>query len=364
MKKMILITNLYPSEKYPYYGTFVKKFNDMATPFFDIKLVALYKEGNKLMKLLKYFAFYMKIIVYILFSDSDSLIYVHYASHTAIPILLCNKIKKFTLYVNVHGSDIFPAKKNENLQKYTKRLLFISDRIVVPSSYFEKAVKEKYNLFNHDFKVFPSCGVDSNIFYVKDKKKIMKENNLSIEFKYIGFASRFDEGKGVDILLKSINELNNKNSEFFKDKRVILIGSGKYDNEVSQFIKNNSLEKIIIRYPQLNQKQLSNIYNILDWFVFPTIRKGESLGLVGLEAMACGIPVIASNFAGPSTYIIHKVNGLFFEVNNYNDLSSKIFDAFNLTKDEYMHMKNEALITSKKYLDKNLLTQFLDIFEN
>lgn len=364
MKKMILIANLYPSKKYPYYGTFVKKFHDMASAYFDIKLVVLSKEENKLRKILKYFIFYIKIVFYILLSCSDSIIYVHYASHASIPILFCNKFKNFILYVNVHGSDVFPEAKNEKLQKHTKKLLQISNKIIVPSSYFEKAVKEKYKLYNHKFKIFPSGGIDSNIFYIKDKYFIMNQEKISNKFKYIGFASRLDEGKGADILLKAINTLKNKNKNFFENKKVILIGSGKYDKEVSQYIENNNLNEVIIRYPQLNQHQLSDIYNILDWFIFPTARKGESLGLVGLEAMACGVPIIASNFAGPTTYINSKVNGLLFEVNNYNDLADKILDAFHFTNQEYLHIKKEALITSQKYLDKNILTQFLEIFES
>ena len=54
------------------------------------------------------------------------------------------------------------------------------------------------------------------------------------------------------------------------------------------------------------QEYLVNIYNSLDIFVFPTYRKSESLGLVGLEAMACETLVIASNNYGPTDYIKDK----------------------------------------------------------
>ena len=57
-------------------------------------------------------------------------------------------------------------------------------------------------------------------------------------------------------------------------------------------MKKNHLEKDVVIVPFVTQDELVNYYNALDLFIFPTKRKSESLGLVGLEAMACKTFVI------------------------------------------------------------------------
>ena len=66
------------------------------------------------------------------------------------------------------------------------------------------------------------------------------------------------------------------------------------------------------------QKELALFYSAIDIFCFPTYRKSDSLGLVGLEAMACGCIVIASNMAGPTSYIKNQENGFFFKPRDCN----------------------------------------------
>lgn len=62
-----------------------------------------------------------------------------------------------------------------------------------------------------------------------------------------------------------------------------------------------------------NSKELALFYSAIDIFCFPTYRKSDSLGLVGLEAMACGCIVIISVMAGPTSYIKNQENGFFFK---------------------------------------------------
>ena len=74
----------------------------------------------------------------------------------------------------------------------------------------------------------------------------------------------------------------------------------------------------------VSQDELLDIYNSLEVFIFPTYRKSESLGLVGLEAMACERFLIASKNYGPTDYIIDNKNGFMFKPKNEIDLKNKI----------------------------------------
>ena len=86
---------------------------------------------------------------------------------------------------------------------------------------------------------------------------------------------------------------------------------------------------------------------MFDVFVFPTY--GESLGLVGLEAMSCGVPVIASNIGGPKGYIVSGENGLLFKPKDANDLSLKIKEYFTFNAEFKSKMIASAINTAYQY---------------
>ena len=56
--------------------------------------------------------------------------------------------------------------------------------------------------------------------------------------------------------------------------------------------------------------------------MFPN--KKESLGLVGIESLACGVPIIGSNIPGIQSYLVDNFNGLLFKSGNIEDLSKKL----------------------------------------
>ena len=91
----------------------------------------------------------------------------------------------------------------------------------------------------------------------------------------------------------------------------------------------------------------------------------ESLGLVGLESMACGVPIISSNIGGPSEYIIDGVNGYKFKAGNFNDLFSRVLEFLSLSDNEVSSLRMEAIKTSIEYdnklVMKNLTNKLLAI---
>jgi len=77
----------------------------------------------------------------------------------------------------------------------------------------------------------------------------------------------------------------------------------------------------VIYLKKMDQSELRILYNIASIFIFPS--RDEPLGLVGLEAIACGTPVIGSNIGGIPEYI-NKNNGMLFEVNKSKELAERI----------------------------------------
>lgn len=365
-ESMLLISNMYPSDNHPSYGTFIKNFHDISQDYFKIDKVVLTKATSKMEKLISYIMFYFKIIFSILFKKYD-IVYVHYISHVSIPLLACKKIKKFNLYINVHGSDIVPTSNlGKKLLPYTASILKKAQRVIVPSSYFESLVKEEFKVDEEIMRVYPSGGINESIFYNRnreEKKVILQEFNLEKNKKYIGFASRIDTHKGWEVLIETINLIKQEKIEYLDKYKFIIVGQGKDYNCMLEMIDKYGISEYVILIDLLPQEKLSKIYSIIDWFVFPSYRKAESLGLVGIEAMACGSPVIASNMAGPTTYVKDGVNGFLFEPKNPKELYKIIIKCINMDEKKYSSIQEECLSTSTNYTSKSIIDTYKKIFD-
>ena len=95
--------------------------------------------------------------------------------------------------------------------------------------------------------------------------------------------------------------------------------------------------------------------------MFPTKREGESLGLVPLEAMACGTPVISSDFAAPRYYINDQDNGYKFPVNDHDTLFGIMRKAISADKHR---MITNAHATASNYYTEKIRNVLVELFKN
>lgn len=362
--RVLLISNMYPNKENPQFGVFVKNCeNILLNNGIAVDKIVCTKKTSKLSKIFQYVMFYIKVLIKLLTSNYDC-VYVHYLSYSSLPIIIAKKIKKnVNIVSNVHGSDVIPQnKKHKVLNNLSKKCAEISDIVIVPSNYFKKETINRWNINEEKIYIYPSGGVNNKIFRPKSSlNECKKKFRLDDKFKYIGFVSRLESGKGWNIFLEAINKL--KDNADIKDYKFIFVGNGKEENEFKLKVKSLNLNDLVIHINFLNQEQLADLYNCLELFCFPT-EANESLGLVGIEAIACGIPVVASNFAALTEYIIKGYNGYLFEKGNSNDLSYRIEQYISLKEDEKLMMKKYAYESSKKYWSCNIQKEYLDIFNN
>lgn len=356
--KILLLSNMYPSNEYPHYGVFVKNtyeiLNDMG---YDIKLVVMTKTDSIIKKCWKYFIFYCQIFLNIVFGKFDY-IYGHYLSHIALPILVAHKINKnISIILNAHGNDVVPEDKSDERFRYlVVKLLEICKKLIVPSDYFKEIMIKDYNFSSENILVFPSGGINKNIFYERNKEICKKALDFDVNAKYIGYVSRIEKDKGWDCFLKMIKDHHNDNYKY------VVVGNGAEEKQFWEKVQEYEINEYIIKYDFMNQENLALLYNSLDVFCFPTYRKSESLGLVGLEAMACGCIVVASDFAGPTTYITNCVNGFLFEKENVKDLINKINEALDMEDEVKRIVKENAKSKALEYDVEKLSGEFKFVF--
>jgi glycosyltransferase involved in cell wall biosynthesis len=133
----------------------------------------------------------------------------------------------------------------------------------------------------------------------------------------IGMVSRIEKGKGQDVFIDSIFILKKK----YKDINGLIIGEGD-DWELKQKIKKLNLEKNIKLLGFVTDNNLEKILAKFEVFVFPTYWPLEGFGLVLLEAMEKGIPIVTTNF-GPIPEVVGDA-AILVAPNNANALAEGI----------------------------------------
>ena len=339
--RLLLISNMYPSRNQPSYGIFVQNFVEaMAGRGMEIIRAVIRGRGrNVVEKIWKYSRFVFEIYMG-LFEGNYDVIYVHYATHSLLPLVPARSFIRKPLVINFHGSDLSPyGPVGRKILDLNCDLIRRAAMLVVPSDFFRNKVAEKYN--HPNIYISYSGGIDLSCFTPE------REPGVDQETITIGYVSRIDRYKGWDVLLKALHKIKNERSE--NGFKAILVGGGEEMDSLESMIAALGLEADVSYIGPVLQTALPAMYRSFDIFIFPTVRTDESLGLVGLEAMACGVPVIGSNTGGLSGYIREGENGFLFEPGNFLELAEKIAMFRKLSLSERQSLSQQAVRTAGQY---------------
>ena len=364
-KRILLVSNMYPSKNYRHYGVFVKNVKkSLEESSFIVEKVSIIKHDNKIIKLLAYLRMYGISFLKAMFNSYDY-IYCHFISHTVFPIIPGYYLSSNTkLVLNVHGNDI--VKDNEEDEKNiprSKKVIKYADKVIVPSEYYLSIVNEEYNVDKKKIVVYPSGGVNKEIF--KDIPMPVAKEYLKLDpnINYIGMVSRIEKDKGWDTLVNAASYLSKEN--LINNYKFIIIGKGKETQDLKKLIKQKELKDYFIIKEFANQETLNYYYNSFDMLIFPTKRKSESLGLVGLEAMATKTPLIACSLYGPREYAINNINALTYEKDeDGKKLASLIKKMIEMPKDKKDELIENAYETSSNYDERRTTVRLKQVFKN
>ena len=353
--KVLIISNMYPSNGDPVYGTFVKVFTESVEKLNSggtTKLIAIKGRSKMPAKLWKYLSFYLREFAALTFRQYD-IVYVHTITFPILPIILVSLFRRLPLIFNTHGTDLLgTARSTRLLRRLARSTVRKALAIVSPSEYFKERIKE-YLPDYPDNRIFvsPSGGVDTSLFCPAKK--------TSSGIPVIGYVSRIDRGKGWDLFVKAIANLI---KEGYKIK-AIMAGRGSEEPLLKDAIKRYGLENTVSYIGPVAHDRLPEVYNSFDVFAFTTTTT-ESLGLVGIEAMACGVPVIGSDFAGPKCYIADGVNGYLFRKGDATDLTLKLKKYLDSTPYEKESLSKGARCTAKNYDTHTVMSSLFCFIKN
>jgi glycosyltransferase involved in cell wall biosynthesis len=175
-----------------------------------------------------------------------------------------------------------------------EKLLNISSKIVVHSNFILHRLKFWHKKINErKIEIIPP-GIDITKFIPQnDKKKVREELNLPKD-KFILLTIRnLRPRMGLKNLILATKRL----SEKYKNIFLIIGGTGELENELKEMSKSLGLEKFIYFPGVIDEKDIVKYYQAADLFILPT-EFLEGFGLVTLEALSCGTPVLATPVGG------------------------------------------------------------------
>ncbi|GAB4270281.1 MAG: glycosyltransferase family 4 protein [Candidatus Rifleibacteriota bacterium] len=339
---LAFVSNMFPSDDFPNYGIFVKNTADLLLQNgceVQANISIKGRTERKLKKIFNYFSLYCKLL-FGLMNSRLRIFYIHYFGFYSLPIILLLKLFNKKVIVNIHGRDLlgmYPITRS--LQK---KIVDWVDLFILPSKYFEDVFLKIFNFGKEKIFIYPSGGINMDVFKPMDKKRLRKSLGFSEAFS-IGYVSHLNNNKGWKVFLEAVEGFKAS----IEDQRlnVIVVGFGQNETEFRQHLAESNIKNELIWFKKVDQKKLSELYNSMDVFIFPT-RAEESLGLVGLEAMACGVPVIGSEIGCLPYYIKSGYNGFLAKAGDSNDFCAKLRAFYSLHEERRREMSLACLATA------------------
>ncbi|TVR84967.1 MAG: glycosyltransferase family 4 protein [Saprospirales bacterium] len=203
-----------------------------------------------------------------------------------------------------------------------------TDRILCVSQYTRSRLKDEQNLSSEKLGILPNT-FDENRFRIASKPhRLLERYALSIDQPVILTVARLDPGegyKGYDKILRSLPKIR----RYIPNVHYMLVGKGDDTSRICNIIKQHNLEDCVTVTGLVPDEELCDYYNLCDVFAMPS--KKEGFGIVFLEALACGKPVIAGNQDGSIDPLCNGNLGVLINPDNMNDLVESLIQVLNKT---------------------------------
>ncbi len=147
------------------------------------------------------------------------------------------------------------------------------------------------------------CGVDITRFKKQEKGYLRKKIGLK-NGKILLYVGRLGKEKSIDFLLKAFKAIHAKN----KTINLVLVGEGLEKKNLQELTEKFAIEKNVYFAGEINSSEINKVYADADIFVFAS--QTETQGMVILEALASGVPVVAIYDKVYDGVIINGENGI------------------------------------------------------
>ncbi len=308
-------------------------------------------------------------------------IYLHYPFYGTAEIIWLYKVlhprQKLAIHFHMDTPNLkwwgkilsMPSKliKN-NLMKRADKIISASLDYVAHSS-----IKEVWKKTPEKFIEIP-FGVHLNKFHVfphdvPDLKKLRAKYGIQEKDRVIMFLGGLDSAhrfKGIEVLLRAMTPPApplGKRGKPALNAKLLICGGGDLKSKYEDLAKELKIERQVIFAGRVPDEELVLHYNLADIFVLPSTDKSEAFGIVLLEAMACGVPVMASNLPGVRSVFKDGVQGYTVAPNSVRHLRAKLEDYLKHPQRRWKMGREARELVEKRYDWEKIADEFKEIFK-
>ncbi|MEH7332817.1 glycosyltransferase [Neobacillus drentensis] len=351
--KVTVISNMYPTSEHKSFGIFVKnQVEALRSKGLDVDVLAIDNPNKgKLNLLKKYGKWMLKFGVHLLFKGSKtSVVHAHYVFPSGWLAKWYKKLFGARFIVTAHGGDIDKmVKKSGRIQTMTRNILADADHVIAVGQELFATLEKDFGVPRPKLSLI-NMGVNLNVFKQVDKVQARKQCGIPEGKTPLLFVGNIIEQKGVNELIEAYSLLKND----YPDYELYILGSNKdqgYFQKIKTMIAKEGLTESIHFLGTKNQAEVALWMAAAEVFILPSHIEG--FGLVALEAMACGTPVVGTNVGGLK-YLLDEGNGILVEVNNTDSLKKGIITVLESTEVKQELIRNGLEMAKEN--DQDIMT--------
>ena len=245
---------------------------------------------------------------------SLDLLHAHYAIPHATAAFLAKSILKEhspKVITTLHGTDITLVGADQSFRGITKFSIEESDGVTAVSEFLKKRTRDEFGLKN-EIEMIPNF-VDTERF-IQREDQARRRQFAEDDERILMHISNFRPVKRVEDIIKIFHLIDKKLSS-----KLVLIGDGPDLSKALSLSRDFGIEDKVISLG--GQDYVENLLPLADLFLLPSDQ--ESFGLVALEAMSCGVPVIATKTGGLPEVVIDGENGFLGPLGDVEFMSQK-----------------------------------------
>ena len=257
---------------------------------------------NKINRFLKVIQFWYKIFFRI-YRIKPDIVHIQ-AVGNGMPAFFAKLVFKVPYVVWGQGNDVYlswPFKK-----AISKIVLSNADFVIALTDHMKEKMQE---ICMRPVKVI-SNGIDIKKFHSDKKRESISELTIM-------FVGRLDPIKGVKYLIQAMSIVKN-----YQNIKLIVIGDGEEKKELKELVSMLNLSDCVYFTGLIDNEKIPEYMSQADIFVLPSLSEG--FPVASLEAMASGLPIVATNVGGLPDIIEDGVNGYLVEPRNPVQLAEKI----------------------------------------
>ncbi len=257
--------------------------------------------------------------------------------------------------VTAHGTDIKGFVLDERYVPFALEGAKHAAKVITISKQVDEEVGRLYHVEKERRELILN-GFDENIFKIKDvtRKEVLESFGLKDSKYVVSFVGKLADFKGVDILLKAAKIYEEK----LGDVTTLIVGDGELYEDLDNLRKTLRLKNVNMLGHQ-NQEKVADIYNIADVSTVPS--RKEPFGLVAIEALACGTPVVVTNGGGLVDFVDDTI-GAVIDEEDYAALAQAIIDEIQ-NNDKKAKRKRAYSFAIKSFSWKRVINEVVDLYK-